>query len=138
MCVCDGGVYVVPNESSDSSDDEGDNEDAPDTVGTNEATSTGPSTADEGEAPGPSTANEGEAPGPSTANEGEAPGPSTANEAPGSSDINEGEEDESDLKLAWEILELARVICQKLVPYYSNTVLYVWWLCADKMVRRTS
>ena len=117
MCVCDGGVYVVPNESSDSSDDEGDNEDAPDIIG---------------------TANEGEAPGPSTANEGEAPGPSTANEAPGSSDINEGEEDESDLKLAWEILELARVICQKLVPYYSNTVLYVWWLCADKMVRRTS
>ncbi|XP_064385963.1 histone-binding protein N1/N2-like isoform X2 [Halichondria panicea] len=111
-----GSGIPVPNKSSDSSDDEGDDEDAPETNGTNEATpSTVSSTTNIGETPGPSTGNEREAPGPSTANEGEAPGPSTANEgeASGSNDTNEGEEDESDLKLAWEILELARVICQK-------------------------
>jgi len=40
----------------------------------------------------------------------DAPGPSGGE---GGKDRKEEEEEESDLKLAWEMLELARVICQK-------------------------
>ena len=62
------------------------------------------------ETPGPSGTTSGDAPGPSS---GDAPGPSSG-DAPGPSESKQAEEEEeSDLKLAWELLELARVICQR-------------------------
>ena len=71
------------------------------------------------DAPGPSTIASGDAPGPSSIASGDAPGPSSiaSGDAPGPSGLSgDGEEEEeTDLKLAWEMLELARVICQKYV-----------------------
>ena len=46
-------------------------------------------------------------------------GPSGSREGETEGEKVEGEEEETDLKLAWEVLELARVICQKYaIQYY--------------------
>lgn len=82
--------FLVPDERVDSSGDEAVNEDVPQSSTANRA-----STAEE------------------TTPESIATDKAKQGDASESTAPNEGEEDNSDLKLAWEVLELARIICQK-------------------------
>ena len=70
-------------------------------------------------------------------------GPSGNGEGETEGEKVEGEEEETDLKLAWELLELARVICQKYaiqyyIQFFVSPIINSSLLCPGKTVTSTS